>query len=333
MTLTSYPKGPVTAARPRRISTVFRNLTSIVGAIILPRFVTQFDPKELFGANLPWLNRPRFLAIVASTVLATALVRKASGHVDGFIVEAPTAGGHNAPPRGSLRCNQRGEPIYGPRDYPDLKVFRSLGRPFWLAGSYDSPEKVAEALDAGAAGVQVGTAFAFCKESGLDAPLKHAVLEMCRRGTADVFTDPVASPTGFPFKVLSLPETLSDVEVYEKRQRRCGLGYLRQAYKKSDGSLGWRCSAENVDAYVAKGGKLCDTIGRKCLCNALLANIGLGQATDENREPPLVTSGDSLGNICRFLCPTRTDGYSAKDVVDMLMSSYLKPTVFSDDPP
>lgn len=298
------------------------------GAEPSDRFVTRFDPEELFGADLPWLNRPRFLAIVSSTVLATVLARKASGRVDGFIVEGPTAGGHNAPPRGPLRCDERGEPIYGPRDYPDLKLFRSLDRPFWLAGSYDSPEKVTQALDAGAAGVQVGTAFAFCKESGLDAPLKQAVLEMCRRGTTDLFTDPVASPTGFPFKVLSISETLSDVDVYEKRQRRCGLGYLRQAYKKSDGSLGWRCPAENVDAYVAKGGKLCDTIGRKCLCNALLANVGLGQVTDGNREPPLVTSGDSLENIRRFLNSTRIDGYSAKDVVDALTLPHLKPTVF-----
>ncbi|MBN1590360.1 MAG: nitronate monooxygenase, partial [Pirellulales bacterium] len=79
-------------------------------------FVARFDPKELFGSNLPWLHRPRFLAIVSSSALATALARKASGHVDGFVIEGPTAGGHNAPPRGPLQCNERGEPIYGPRD-------------------------------------------------------------------------------------------------------------------------------------------------------------------------------------------------------------------------
>jgi nitronate monooxygenase len=300
----------------------------VYGAERSDQFVTQFDPKEFFGPDLPWLDRPRFLAIVSSTALATALARKASGHVDGFIVESPTAGGHNSPPRGLLRCDEHGEPIYGPRDYPDLKVFRSLGRPFWLAGSYDSPEKVTEALDVGATGVQVGTAFAFCEESGLDVSLKHAVIDMCRRKTAEVFTDTVASPTGFPFKVLSIPETLSDKTVYEKRQRRCGLGYLRQAYKKADGSLGWRCPAENVEAYVAKGGKLCETIGRKCLCNALLANVGLGQSTIGNQELPLVTSGDSIGNICRFLRSTETKSYLAKDVVDSLMSTRLKPAVF-----
>jgi len=178
---------------------------------------------------------------------------------------------------------------------------------------------VREALDAGAAGVQVGTPFAFCEESGLDARLKQTALEMCCHGTTDVFTDPVASPTGFPFKALSLPETLSDASVYEKRHRRCGLGYLRQAYKKPDGSLGWRCPAENVEAYIAKGGTLCDTIGRKCLCNALLANVGLGQPTGGNQEPPLVTSGDSIGNIHYYLRSTETNTYSAKDVVEHLL--------------
>jgi nitronate monooxygenase len=292
----------------------------VFGADPTDRFVTRFNPTELFGPNLPWLHRPRFLAIVSSSVLATALARKASGHVDGFIVEGPTAGGHNAPPRGPLHCNDRGEPIYGPRDCPDLEVFRSLGRPFWLAGSYDSSEKVAQALEVGASGVQVGTVFAFCDESGLDMPLKRMAIEMCRQGTADVFTDPVASPTGFPFKVLLLPGTLSEPGVYQNRQRCCGLGYLRQAYKKSDGTLGWRCPAENVAAYVAKGGKESDTLDRKCLCNALLANIGLEQLrSGSSRELPLVTCGDNILAIRCFLPSPDATCYSARSVVDRLL--------------
>lgn len=291
-------------------------------------FVARFNPAELFGSSLPWVDRPRFLAIVSSAVLATALARKASGHVDGFVIEGPTAGGHNAPPRGPLQCNARGEPIYGPRDCPDLDVFRALGRPFWLAGSFDSPERVAEALDAGAAGVQVGTAFAFCEESGLETRLKRAALEMCRRGTADVFTDPVASPTGFPFKVLSLPETLSDPDVYRDRPRCCGLGYLRQAYKKPDGSLGWRCPADRVEAYVAKGGKEEDADGRKCLCNALLANVGLGQLQGHGgREVPLVTCGDSIRHLLSALPSPAAESYCARDVVDYLLSGALAVSV------
>jgi NAD(P)H-dependent flavin oxidoreductase YrpB (nitropropane dioxygenase family) len=44
------------------------------------------------------------------------LARKASGRVNGFVVEGPTAGGHNAPPRGRLQLSVEGEPIYRERD-------------------------------------------------------------------------------------------------------------------------------------------------------------------------------------------------------------------------
>ena len=40
--------------------------------------------------------------------------------VDGFIVEGPTAGGHNAPPRGKPALSEQGEPVYGERDVVDL---------------------------------------------------------------------------------------------------------------------------------------------------------------------------------------------------------------------
>ena len=43
---------------------------------------------------------------------------------------------------------------------------------------------------------------------------------------------------------------------------------------RREGNIGYRCAAEPVANYVAKGGKAEDTVGRKCLCNALLANIG-----------------------------------------------------------
>ena len=59
------------------------------------------------------------------------------------------------------------------------------------------------ALDAGAAGVQVGTLFAFCDESGIAATLKHAALDEIAAGSARVFTDPRASATGYPFKLYS----------------------------------------------------------------------------------------------------------------------------------
>lgn len=285
------------------------------------RFMARFDPRKFCGETPPWIHRPKFLAIVSSPTLATMLTRKANGRVDGFVVEGPTAGGHNAPPRGAVQLNDRGEPIYGDRDVPDLAAFRALERPFWLAGSYGSPERLVEAIDAGAAGIQVGTALAYCDESGLAPAIKRRVIDMCRRGTLDVVTDPIASPTGFPFKVLSLPGSLSEEAVYHQRDRVCDLGFLRRAYRRPDGTLGWRCQGEKVGAFVQKGGCEEDTVGRKCVCNGLLANIDLGQVRDAGWcEPPLVTSGDDVRGITRFLPSLTATSYSARDVIRHLLS-------------
>ena len=71
------------------------------------------------AARSPPLKRPAFLAIIASDVLGADAARKANGRVDGFVVEGPTAGGHNAPPRGKLQLNDAGEPVYGERDGVD----------------------------------------------------------------------------------------------------------------------------------------------------------------------------------------------------------------------
>jgi NAD(P)H-dependent flavin oxidoreductase YrpB (nitropropane dioxygenase family) len=285
--------------------------------------VTRFDPAEAFpDLDRSPLRKPRFLAIVSSAVLAQHLLRSTGGRIDGFVVEGATAGGHNAPPRGPMRIDERGEPIYGPRDVPDLAAMRELGRPFWLAGSWGSPEKLREARALGAAGIQVGTAFAFCEESGLAAPLKRAALRKWgRAGAASserVFTDPLASPTRFPFKVVPLEGTLSRGEVYAARPRHCDLGYLRQVARDASGKLVYRCPAEPEDDYVRKGGERSDTVGCKCLCNALLANVGLGQTRPEGSvEPPLVTAGDDLAQLARYVRPG-AESYAAADVVALL---------------
>lgn len=282
-------------------------------------FAMHFDPANIGDGSLPPTPRPDFLAIVSSHVLATALVRKASGQVDGFVIEGPTAGGHNAPPRGKMALNEAGEPIYGNRDVPDLAVFREFGLPFWLAGGYAEPEQISAALELGATGVQVGTAFAYCEESGFTAATKRKVLDLSRAGRARIFTDPVASPTGFPFKVVELEESLSNPAVYEKRSRICDLGYLRTAYRREDGTVGWRCPSEPVEDYIRKGGSEENTIGRKCLCNALISNIGHPQVQRNGEiEQVLITSGDDVADVARFLPPGR-DTYSALDVIDYLL--------------
>ena len=156
-----------------------------------------------------------------------------------------------------------------------------------------------------------------------------------------VLTDPAASPTGFPFKVLQLEDdpaapslkTLSDPEVYNARPRICNLGYLRTPYIKADGKVGYRCPSECVADYVAKGGDADETLGRKCLCNALCADAGFPQVRhitnsqgEKNLyvEPSLVTLGDDV-NQCASLIKQNADGtfgYSASDVVDYLLSDW-----------
>jgi nitronate monooxygenase len=292
---------------------------NVVGAQTGDDTFTRFDPRDFMDGDHPPLERPMFLPIIASNVLATTMLRRSNGKVDGLIIEGPTAGGHNAPPRGKLQVNESGEPVYGERDVVDLGKIRELGLPFWVAGGCASADKLREVLEVGGTGIQVGTAFALCEESGMAEEYRRRLLQEAVAGTARVVTDRLASPTGFPFKVAQLSGTLSEEEVYLSRTRVCDLGYLREVYRKGDGSLGYRCSSEPVESYVAKGGKEADTIGRKCICNALASNIDLPQVRRGGLvERPLLTCGDDLAEIARFIPEGRTS-YTARDVITKLL--------------
>lgn len=300
----------------------FLKLT-VAGATSDDNFRLSFSPNELFGNIGCALKRPKFLAVIASTVLAITMVKKATGRVDGFVIEGPTAGGHNAPPRVNGQHNERGEPIYGEKDEVDFDTINKLGLPFWIAGSYADHNRIKMAKSLGAVGVQIGSAFALSEESGLDGDLKSSLLSLCRRSALDVFTDPIASPTNFPFKVAQLKDTLSDPQVYSERKRLCDIGYLRLPYKKKDGTLGYRCAAEPIDQFVEKGGDISSTVGKRCLCNALLANIGLGnRRPDGYFERPLITLGDDAKSAARFESQIRL-GYRAQDVLRILMGGEI----------
>lgn len=277
-----------------------------------PPAMRRLDPSAHEALVAIPVQRPQFLPIISSDVLAKTLVRRANGKVDGFIVEHYSAGGHNAPPR-----QARGEsPAYGPKDEANLEVLRELGLPFWLAGSYASPAGLARALAMGANGIQVGTAFAYCRDSGIDPGIRQKVLLRQREGLLTVRTDFRASPTGYPFKVAEVPEFELALQ---ERDRVCDLGYLREIYAKEGGELAFRCPAEPVSAFLARGGSEADTIGRLCLCNGLLATIGLGQRRHGATEPPLITSGDDFSFLPHLLGSAGTD-YSAADVMAYLRS-------------
>ena len=283
----------------------------------------HFDPARYLPSHA--LHRPKFLGIVSSHVLATALSKRSNGPVDGFVVERPIAGGHNAPPRGQFNVDAEGNPEYGERDRVDFEVMRALKVPFWIGGGITTPQDVQAAFDLGAAGVQVGTLFACCRESGMDAILREQILSAVQSGDVDVITSTRASPTGYPFKVASAAGTISETAIYEARERKCDLGYLREAYVKVDGGIGYRCPGEPVSAYVRKGGPVEDTVGRTCLCNGLMSTVGLGQVrANGEQEPPIITIGDCVNEIRPLLVGKRS--YGAADVI-----AHLGKRITADD--
>jgi nitronate monooxygenase len=287
-----------------------------------PATSLHFDPSRYLGSRV--LSRPRFLGIVSSHVLANALAKRSNGPVDGFVLERPVAGGHNAPPRGDFGIDADGNPEYGPRDVVDFEVLVNLKVPFWIGGGVTSPQDVKDAMSLGASGVQVGTLFAYCNESGMDPVLRREVLDTLRTGTVDVRTSLRASSTGYPFKVASVSGTISDPQVYDDRARKCDLGYLREPYVRLDGSVGYRCAAEPVSAYVRKGGSPEATVDVTCLCNGLMATCGLGQVrSDGRRESAIVTSGDCIDDVRQLL--QGRDSYSASDVIAHLDVASIAP--------
>ncbi|MDQ1538908.1 MAG: hypothetical protein QOE58_3301 [Actinomycetota bacterium] len=282
-------------------------------------YTVELDTQAFTGGGLAPLLRPKFLAIVSAHVLAAFLAREDRTRPDGFVVEGPRAGGHNAPARGRPVLDDDGQPVFGPRDDADLAKIAAVGLPFWLAGGYATADQVTQAREAGAAGVQVGTLFALSAESGITPAIRQEMLTKLGLDELKVRTDPRASPTGFPFKVATLEGTLSQQEEYLARPRLCDLSYLRTPYERKPGDLGYRCASEPVHMYLRKGGDLADTVGRKCLCNGLMADIGIGQERrDGYNEGPIVTLGADLEGVKAMLTDL-PGGWTAVQAVNRLL--------------
>ena len=280
-------------------------------------YTMRFDPASVMSKEeflKLRIEKPLCLGIVSTFLAANILHKKSSRPFDGFIIELPIAGGHNAPPRDKVN---RVYDMTG-KDNPGIEDIRNLGLPFWLAGGFCSPEALQKALGLGARGVQIGTAFSLCRESGLPREWKRRRIRRILAGKDIVVTDHDASPTGYPFKVVQEPGTASEESVYKKRKRICDIGRLRSAHL-IDGKMVWRCPSEPVKDYVRKGGKIEDTVGRKCICNTLLAAAGWAQTQkDGSVEPAIYTSGDDTSSVKRM--PLDSDGdFGAKDVVDLVL--------------
>jgi NAD(P)H-dependent flavin oxidoreductase YrpB (nitropropane dioxygenase family) len=280
----------------------------------------HFDPQTLGIDNFP-IKRPLFLAIVTSHALVAYLNKDEETKPDGYVIEYHVAGGHNAPPRAKNHVSDEGEAIYNELDTPNLEKIFASGSPFWLAGGYATPAKVKEAISFGAQGVQVGSLFALANESGFTDENRSSILSSLADPTMRVMTDASASPTGFPFKVIQNNQTLSNESLYAERTRICDLGYLRTMFQREKGGIGYRCPAEPLDNYEFKNGQVDQAQGSKCLCNALMADIGLGQTRPDGRiEISLLTFGSDLDGP-RALRALHPQGWNAVQALNFLKSA------------
>ena len=86
------------------------------------------------------------------------------------------------------------------------------------------------------------------------------------------------------------------------------------------GKATYTCAAEPDAAFLKKRGDEKELAGRMCLCNGLLAAVGLGQERpDGYKEAPLLTLGSTTSDVENMLM-THPEGWSAKEVVDRLLS-------------
>ena len=314
------------AGIPRELPKLIRQISKLergsvpVDVIGGPAAITSINPLDFVLQDYQ-IKKPKFLAIISVDVLGTYLARDEETRPDGFIIEHNSAGGHNAPPRGKYEFDQNGEPIYGPKDIADLEKMKKLGLPFWLAGTYGNPLRVKEAIESGAAGVQVGTLFAISNHSGFSDRTRKQLIDKLKSDTLDIKTDIKASPTSFPIKIAKLEGHTSTKEGFAARPKLCDLGYLREPVLAESGRTIYRCPSEPDDQFIKKGGAIEDIDGRKCLCNGLMSNIGLPQVRKDGYvEAPIVTLGSDIQGA-KELLKKSPNGYGADEAVKWLLSA------------
>jgi hypothetical protein len=137
----------------------------------------------------------------------------------------------------------------------------------------------------------------------------------------EIKTDVKASPTSFPIKIAKLDGHTSTEVGFASRPKLCDLGYLREPVLAESGRMLYRCPSEPDDQFLKKGGAIEEIEGRKCLCNGLMANIGLPQTRrDGYVEAPIVTLGSDIQGA-KELLKKYPEGYGADYAVDWLLSA------------
>ncbi len=255
-------------------------------------YVCGFDPATIGFGDVPPLKRPALLAVVDTLEEIHDLRQLGAGSPDGYVW------------RGSVPA--------------PLETLLDLQRPFWVC-DLPTAANLQRLTQAGAAGLLVESAFTFALESGLDPILRQQVLDRCCDEPERVFVDLLPSPAGSPLSVLRLETTASDPTVFADRERICDVGYIRQPYRTPDGSVGYRCPGEPMRYFQEKGGDPAAGAPQRCICNGLLASVGLGQIQAGELEPVLVPAGEDVRCLTSFM-PPGCRSYQAADVVRALLA-------------
>lgn len=293
-----------------------------------------FDPRSFGGEDLGHLECPRFIAIVSAYEQAEHLASNEETRPYGFVFEGPTAGGHNAPPVANYQRFTGEPPKWGDADEVDLAKVSALREPFWLAGGYGNSAGLRKALQAGAAGVQFGTILAFSDESGMALALRRSALQRIWQRSLTVATEPLMSPTGFPFKVVQLPGSLAEEAVRKEREgvACCDLGHLvtlietKRRVTRPDGTteevveVKTICPSEPLETFTRKGGVPTRRKGAICLCNGLISTAGYPGVHGAYVEPPVITAGDaSLKDVHEIQRRNRCITYPAAHAIALVL--------------
>lgn len=265
------------------------------------------------GAFLQQFKVPKMIPILSNFAFAKRLLdtweKKYSASPFAFVLENHAAGGHNAPPRNKSTFSEQ----------DDIETYfekvLALGIPVYAAGNFDgggTREEFESWIAKGAYGLQIGSRFALCEESGMRDDLRQQILQKNQQKALEIKTDMVASPTGYPIKIAQLPGTISDEAIHQARKRVCNKKYLVRSHfqEQPDGSRKetYICAAMSPEEYSRLGGDPAETEGKVCLCNGLLSTAGYYQDV----ENAVVTLGIHGREI--------TQSLRARDIVEEILT-------------
>jgi len=238
------------------------------------------------GAGLPMslpeiaLTHPRAnevaLIPIASSGRALDLICRRwsrSGRLpDAVVVEGPLAGGHIA----WRTIEEANDPANKLENLLTdvFEVAKKWGNfPVIAAGGVYTHEDICKSLDAGCAGVQMGTRFLATIESGANAEYKKLLVD-CKEEDIELSTKP-GSPCGMMFRVIKQSPFYQEA-LRRERAPKCDKGYLLNK---------GHCPSKHENEKTF------------CICNGLLASINLNNANEKN----LYTVGTNAYRIDRIM--------------------------------